>query len=124
MMQYPDELTCDMAETYGVFDIKRLPVRLAATLAAGLRENSRVKMKLTGTKAEDNIFLLAMIADVLRWFQWSWSENATDDNRPESLARYYRNGKTVETPKPQEKNFVVFDTPEDFKAEWKRLGGG
>ena len=40
--EYPDELTCDMAETYGIFDIKRVPVRLLATLAVGLRDDSRV----------------------------------------------------------------------------------
>ena len=123
MMAYPDELTCDMAETYGVFDIKRLPVRLAGTLAAGLRENSRVKMALTGTQAEDNTFLLATIADVLRWFQWSFSDGATEENRPESLAQYYHNGKKFEEPKKKEREFETFRTPAGFRKRWEETTG-
>ncbi len=33
---------CDLAETYGVLDMDALPARLVATLAAGLREDSRI----------------------------------------------------------------------------------
>ena len=47
---YRDELICDMAETYHVYDLRALPVETLATLAAGLRENSRVKMKMAGIK--------------------------------------------------------------------------
>ena len=48
--QYPEELTCDMAETYHVLDWRALGLPLAATLAAGLRENSRTRMALAGAK--------------------------------------------------------------------------
>lgn len=37
-----DALICDMAETYGIFDLQALPVATLATLAVGLRENSRI----------------------------------------------------------------------------------
>ena len=37
----PDELVCDMAETYHVLDWRALGLPLAATLAGGLRETSR-----------------------------------------------------------------------------------
>lgn len=47
---YHDELVCDMAETYHVFDLRALPVETLATLAVGLRENSRVKMKMAGIR--------------------------------------------------------------------------
>ena len=33
---------CDLAETYGVLDMDALPAHLVATLAAGLREDSRI----------------------------------------------------------------------------------
>ena len=63
MDKYPDELTCDMVETYGVFDIKRLPAKLAATLAVGLREDSRIKKKISGIEYPYQELLLARIAD-------------------------------------------------------------
>ena len=65
MAKYPDELTCDMAETYGVFDIKRVPVKLLATLAVGLRENSRVMMAKRGAIVDNKTILLAQIVDLL-----------------------------------------------------------
>ena len=43
-----DALVCDMAETYHVYDVRQLPVPLFATLAAGLRSNSRIRMKMAG----------------------------------------------------------------------------
>ena len=76
--RYPDELTCDMAETYGIFDIKRVPVQLLATLAVGLRDNSRVKMAMTQTPVRDETVLLAMIADYVHWIQWSMTQAAQD----------------------------------------------
>ena len=42
--QYPEELTCDMAETYHVLDWRALGLPLAATLAAGMRETSRTTL--------------------------------------------------------------------------------
>ncbi|MBQ4177615.1 MAG: hypothetical protein II640_09125, partial [Lachnospiraceae bacterium] len=43
-----DALICDLAETYGIFDMESLPVKLVATLAMGLRGDSRIKMKISG----------------------------------------------------------------------------
>ncbi len=37
-----DALVCDLAETYGILDLYAHPAQLIATLAAGLRENSRI----------------------------------------------------------------------------------
>ena len=56
--QYPEELTCDMAETYHVLDWRALGLPLAATLAAGLRENSRTRMALAGAKVPTETLLL------------------------------------------------------------------
>lgn len=51
-------LMCDLAETYGIYDYRSLPVRTVATLAAGLRDNSRIKTKLRGGKAADDTEVL------------------------------------------------------------------
>lgn len=113
MSKYPDELTCDMVEAYGVFDIKSLPARLAATLAVGLRDDSRVKKAITGTKTDDKTILLAVIADCMQWLQWSRTEDGLKgQNKPKSFLRYYMGYKD---PEPEHE---IFDSPEAF---WERL---
>ena len=42
-----DALICDLAETYQIYDYKSLPAYMVATFSVGLRENSRIKMKLS-----------------------------------------------------------------------------
>lgn len=112
MHNYPDELLCDFAETYGIFNIKSVPARLAATLAVGLREDSRVKRKASSTKVSDNTVLLACIADCLQWIRWTMTEDAQKGiNCPESILDYY-----LERKKP-EPDYELFDSPDDF-WEW------
>ena len=64
-------LLCDMAETYGIYDLRSLPVRTTATLAAGLREDSRIMMKMRGAKAPRTDILKAMIYDMIRGYMWA-----------------------------------------------------
>lgn len=112
MDKYPDELTCDMVEEYGVFDIKRLPAKLAATLAVGLREDSRIKRALTNTQYSDERILLASIADSLQWLVWSRTEDGIKGtNQPKRFIDYY-----LKRPEP-ESEFESFESPEDF-WEW------
>lgn len=60
-----DALICDLAETYGIFDYRALPVPLLATLASGLREDSRIKMRLSGQTVTRTEMLLAAAVDGL-----------------------------------------------------------
>ena len=116
MSKFPDELACDMAETYGIFDIKRVPVQLLATLAVGLRDDSRVKRAASNTTCSDEIILLASIADSLRWIVWSKTEDgANNRNRPASIMSYY----TKSTKQENESDFESFESPEEF-WEWAR----
>lgn len=116
MSKFPDELACDMAETYGIFDIKRVPVQLLATLAVGLRDDSRVKRAASNTEYSDEIILLASIADSLRWIVWSKTEDgANNRNRPASIMEYYAKQSRPES----ESEFETFESPEEF-WEWAR----
>ena len=99
MAKYPDELTCDMAETYGVFDIKRVPVKLLATLAVGLRDDSQT-------------VLLAKLIDVLRGVEY--------DNPLSLTAQCFADGPTGSTTAPKEQ-YEIFDSPEAFKKRWAEL---
>jgi len=60
-------LICDLAETYGIYDYRQLPIRTVAVLSAGLREDARIIKK--ANKAEGvpdmKLQLLAIIADRL-----------------------------------------------------------
>ena len=58
-------LICDFAETYHIYDYRSLPLRLVATLAAGLRDTSRIAMSTTEAKASTENTILAIIADHL-----------------------------------------------------------
>lgn len=60
-----DALICDLAETYNVLDYRSLPIMLLATLAAGLHDDSRIKMKLGGLRRVAPTFLSVHTADVL-----------------------------------------------------------
>ena len=61
-----DALICDLAEVYHIYDYRSLPVRLVATLAAGLGPNSRVYQKLAGQTVPTDTLLLAMLVDDVR----------------------------------------------------------
>ena len=56
---------CDLAETYGILDYKALPVPLLATLCSGLRETSRIKLRLSGMSVPSDMMLLAAAVDKL-----------------------------------------------------------
>ena len=110
-------LICDLAETYGVLDWKALPLKTAAALSAGLRDNSRIKMKLSGQKIDCETVLLAAIADRLSMLVWFRTiDGVNNRNRPESiLTRLIGDDQEQE-----EKDFRVFRTPEEFEAARRR----
>lgn len=68
-------LRCDFMETYHIADYRALPARQAALFACGLREDSRIGMKMSGTPASAEIMLLAAIADAVRILYWQNTEN-------------------------------------------------
>ena len=117
-----DALVCDFAETYQVFDYKSLPARLVATLAAGLRDNSRIKMKMAGVPCSNETLLLAMAVDRLSLLFWAKTEDGQKNrNRPESI--YMRILGLNEKP---ENNVVAFASGCDFEAARQKIlnGGG
>lgn len=113
-----DALICDLAETYGVLDYRGLPVPLLATLATGLREDSRIKTSLSGMKATRGEILLAAAVDRLSIMVWGMTDDARHGrNRPESVLDAMM-GKTEKTGEA-----VAFATAEEFEAEWERITG-
>ena len=114
-----DELICDLAETYGIYNYKLLPVQLVATFSFGLSENSRIKRKLRGNEETTEQYeqrILIAIFDRINWLCWSRSEDGANNiNRPESLYE-----KIYNPHKDDEKKVVSFRSGEDFMKEWNR----
>lgn len=96
-------------------DWRSLPLELAATLAAGLRDDSRVKLAASGHKVDTETLILASAVDrlsTLVWFQTKDGEKGR--NRPTSLVELL-------TASEKKKDTVVFASPEAFEAERTRI---
>lgn len=79
-------LICDMAETYHVYNWRTLPLRTAATLACGLRDDSRIKMLMAGTQYPMDTYLLASIADMLKIIAWQRTKDGQKGvNKPKMI---------------------------------------
>jgi len=113
-----EALICDLAETYGIYDYRALPVSKLATLAVGLRGNSRIKMYLIGAKATRTELLLAAAVDRLSTLAWLNSEDGRRGiNRPASILGMLLEEKQAENP------VEVFETGEAFEKAWEQLTG-
>ncbi|MGG5373529.1 DUF5361 domain-containing protein [Enterococcus sp. AZ196] len=105
-----DALICDLAETYQIYDYKQLPALSVAVFSCGLREDSRIKMKIAGQSVSFETMLLAGISDRLSFLVWSKTKDAQKGkNRPTSIIEIL-NGKPA-----SQKKEVVFDSSEDFE---------
>lgn len=114
-----DALICDFAETYHIYDYRSLPLQLAATLAAGLRDNSRIKLKAAGAPATQEVILLASIADRVEAFRYGFSEDASKGrNRPTSIVEAMY-GETSSG----KGGVTSFATPAEFEAALARIRG-
>lgn len=81
---------CDMAETYQIYNYRQVPGRLLGTLASGLRDDSRIKMKMSGTLAGADTILLANILDCTQYLLWAQTEDGQKGkNRPKSVAKKF-----------------------------------
>lgn len=114
-----DAFICDLAETYGVLDWRTLPATLLGTLAAGLRGDSRVRMKMAGQKLPGTEMLLAAAVDRLTNIAWLLSAVCPKQGeRPRSIL-----SALAGEPEPSTGESVGFDTPEEYEAEWRRITG-
>ena len=95
-----NELICDFAEEYHIYDFRNLPARTAAILAAGLRGDSRTKLKMSGLKYPVYVYLLAGIFDRLGTSEHSVLSKLLDIQKPDEI--------------------MAVSSPEEWQEEWKR----
>lgn len=113
-----DALICDFAETYRIYDYRQLPLRMAAVFASGLRDNSRIKIKMSGLNAAPDTILNAVIADRVGTLVWMQSTDGVKNrNRPASILDKIIN------PGDTNGNVATFDSGQAFEDERKRLLG-
>ena len=111
-----ESLICDLAETYQIYDYKRLPLQTVAVFSCGLRENSRIKMKLSQQTASIETMLLAGISDKLGILLWAQTKDGQKGkNRPISILE-----KVLNLPK-KSKEEVAFASAEEFESTRNQL---
>lgn len=113
-----DELICDFAETYHIYDLRALPVRTLAVLACGLGRNSRVWAKTQGFDARWSEIVLAMCADRLAVLAW---QNTEDGHKGENYPTMLTPALLGMSDQSDEPTYEVFDTGDDFMAAWNQL---
>lgn len=106
-------LICDLAETYQIYNYRQLPPSTVAIFCIGLRDDSRIKMKLSGAKVSQNILLLSGIIDRLNLLLWSKTKDGSKGiNKPKSILSELYN---------KESDVSAFKSGKEFEEERNRL---
>ena len=111
-----EALICDLAETYGIFNMESLPVQTVATLSIGLRGDSRIKLAAAGRKLGTTDALLATVADYLAMIFWTKTKDGQKGrNRPKSIREALENGNK------KDNEIVGFESVEEFEQAREAL---
>ncbi len=79
-------LVCDLAEAYQIYDYQSLPLQTIAILSIGLRDDSRIKMKMNKVRYTYEQWALTAILDNTNWLVWSKTkEGQRNHKKPERL---------------------------------------
>lgn len=112
-----DALECDLAECYNIYDMGSLSADKIATFSVGLRENSRIKMKLAGYRYPLETLLIASAVDRLSILVWSKTKDAQKGiNKPASIVERLTNPEGK-----KDKDLMSFDSVDDFEAALKEI---
>ena len=114
-----DALICDLAETYKIYDYRQLPPTRAAVFAVGLKDDSRIKLKLSGKKTSLDTLISAGILDRLSLLLWFKTEDGHKRvNRPTMLMD------SLAPRKLKDSDVIVFNSGEDFEKTRDMIIGG
>lgn len=109
-----DALICDLAETYHIYDYKSLPCYKVAIFACGLRNDSRIKMKMNNTKLPLDTILAASAVDSLSLLVWMQTKDgAKGYNRPKSILKMMSDN--------NEKQCESFNSAEEFENRRRKI---
>jgi len=106
-------LICDLAETYKIYNYRQLPPSTVAIFSIGLRDDSRIKMKISGAKVSPNILLLSGIIDRLNLLLWTKTKDAEKGrNKPKSILEHLYK---------EESDVSAFASGKEFEKERQRI---
>lgn len=74
-------MICDLAETYHILNYRELSPYLVAVLVLGLKDDSRVKKKLSDSKLSIEQMLLSMLVDNMNFLAWTKTKDAKRGGR-------------------------------------------
>lgn len=110
-----EAVICDLAETYNIYNYKDMPPLMVAVFCKGLRENSRIKLKIAGQKVCIETMLLASIVDRLGILIWSKTKDGQKGrNQPKSILESL-------SKIAKEKETIVFNTSEEFEKVKRKI---
>lgn len=110
-----EAVICDLAETYHIYNYKDMPPLMVAVFCKGLRENSRIKLKIAGQKVCIETMLLASIVDRLGILIWSKTKDGQKGrNQPKSILESL-------SKIAKEKETIVFNTSEEFEKVKRKI---
>lgn len=113
MNECEDELICDFAQVYHIYDWRELPPTKVATLTVGLPQNSRVKRKLSDITIDMTDMLLALAVDCLKILIWQNTEDGHKNrNHPQSIYK-----KLLGIDKQVKNDLDTFNSPEEY-LQW------
>lgn len=111
-----DALVCDLAETYHIYDYRQLPAHQVAVFAVGLRDDSRIKLRLTGQMVKPEMLMLASMVDRLGLLVWSKTKEAQQGSgRPLSLVE------ALTKSGHEQSQVLAFASGEDFMRAREQL---
>lgn len=109
-------LICDLAETYHIYDYKKLPLTQVAIFAIGLKDDSRIKMKMSGQLVPMETLLLAGISDRLSVLLWRQTKDGQKGrNMPAMILD------TLTVKKDKETDVIVFSSGEDYESTRNKI---
>lgn len=110
-----DAVICDLAETYRIYNYKDMPPEKVAIFCNGLRDDSRIKMKMSGQKVKLDTMLLASTVDRLSLLVWAKTKDGQKGrNKPKSLVDGINKPVKV-------KEELAFTTGEEFEKIRNRI---
>lgn len=111
-----DALICDLAETYQIYDYRQLPATLVAVFSYGLKNDSRIKMKLMNQEVSLENLLLAGINDKLNTLIWfKTKDGQKGKNKPNSLVD------ALAKKDSQQKGNLTFTSGQEFEELRQKL---
>lgn len=119
MLNYDsDALECDLAETYHIYNYKELPLSKVALFSVGLRNDSRIKLKMSDCEYSLDTILLASAVDRLSYLVWSKTDDAQKGkNRPLFIVSKLLKSTEIDD------DIVAFNSGEEFERARNKILG-